>query len=444
MSGICFTHVVFTNWLFTVIDRSFITQNIYPMTVMESNHGRDFAKVGLISKDPNNYDYYKYDEGAKSLGRYSTELNPYFICGKGLWQARYKRLHEDILRKRNSPKYLVYFCGGRGYSCGGYGSRISFMTSLFYLALLTDRAFLIHWNYSVSLETFLQPKTIQWNFHMSQLQHLPHRYHFWGKGKPHRANNRVVRPVRNFTQFRDWISTTDVRSYFTHSVEVVSGYWYFANYLFKNQFLTQQSKTVLRSVKNHTVSLGHKYFLLGCAFDFLFQKSNRLKSRLVHARQNLGFSSYVFKVGIHIRMGDGVFGKKRHIRKQRNIKQFFSCAKHMENKLPQLHKVTRVEDHNTTVKWFLATDDYQIKSYALKHFPNKVVTLHLKLEHIAIFRRQKNSPSAEGFESALLDHFLLSECDIFVLSQSTFGLTSLGVGFHSLSSSSPGTVNCTW
>lgn len=74
-----------------------------------------------------------------------------------------------------------------------------------------------------------------------------------------------------------------------------------------------------------------------------------------------------------------------------------------------------------------------MKQVALKTYPNKVVSLSVKLEHINV-----REPSVEGLQGVLLDHFLLSESDYFVLSDSSFSKTALGMNFHSLEHSTFG------
>ena len=55
------------------------------------------------------------------------------------------------------------------------------------------------------------------------------------------------------------------------------------------------------------------------------------------------------------------------------------------------------------------------------------MSLSLKVEHVNVLE-----PTFEGMQGVLLDHFLLSECDFFVLSDSSFSRTTLGMNFHSL------------
>ena len=78
------------------------------------------------------------------------------------------------------------------------------------------------------------------------------------------------------------------------------------------------------------------------------------------------------------------------------------------------------------IKWFLATDSLDVKQFALRKYPDKVLTLSVEIEHI-----DKNEATNNGMQGVLLDHFLLSECDFLVMSDSSFSKTALGLNFHS-------------
>ena len=97
------------------------------------------------------------------------------VCGK-VWQSRYQALHQDIINNKREAKFLVYFCDWKPSGCAGYGDRVRAVISLFYLAILTDRAFLIHWKTPKPLERFLTPKKINWTFPIPLLET---RKHFW-------------------------------------------------------------------------------------------------------------------------------------------------------------------------------------------------------------------------------------------------------------------------
>lgn len=345
------------------------------------------------------------------------------LCGTK-WQEDYIKLHDDILNKRRPPKYLVYFCGGKKYGCGGYGNRLGAITSLFYLAVLTGRAFLIDWNTTAPIGDYLQPKNIQWNFPFSKLSHLKRNYHYWGKGDHELIYKDSQRSPVNFNLFRDWVEGTDPESYLDSPVEVVTSLWYFAPSF-------RQHKFAERLANEFGVKMrGHRYSLVGCAFDFLFEKIPAFEKTLSLARESLHFKPGVPRIGIHIRMGDASsFHPGSLDQRTSNSKSFFTCAKKLEKAILRSNSNFSQGD----IKWFLATDNVDVKQHALRTYPNKVVSLSVKVEHINFYE-----PSFEGMQGVLLDHFLLSECDFLVLSDSSFSKTALGMNFHSLEHSTFG------
>jgi len=62
--------------------------------------------------------------------------------------------------------------------------------------------------------------------------------------------------------------------------------WYFADILPENPFLQQKARELRIGLERPD------YSLIGCAFDFLFQKSRELESRLDVARQSFGLESH--------------------------------------------------------------------------------------------------------------------------------------------------------
>lgn len=345
------------------------------------------------------------------------------LCGS-TWQEEYMKLHDDILNNRRPPKYLVYFCGGKKYGCGGYGNRLGAITSLFYLAVITGRAFLIDWKSTVPIAEYLQPKNIQWNFPISKLHHLKANYHYWGKGDHQLVNRDSQRSSDKFSLFRDWLEGTDLEKYLDSPVEVVTSLWYFAPSFRQHKFAERLANMLGVKAK------GHRYSLVGCAFDFLFQRTPGFDKTLSAARESLHLNTNVPRIGIHIRMGDASsFSQGSLDQRTSDFSNFFTCAKKLESAIIQSDKNASRAD----IKWFLATDNSEVKQHALRTYPNKVVSLAVKVEHIN-FRE----PSMEGMTGVLLDHTLLSECDFLVLSDSSFSKTALGMNFHSLEHSTFG------
>lgn len=339
-------------------------------------------------------------------------------CGIG-WQKQYIEYHKQVLHSEKPGKFLVYLCGGKNYGCGGYGNRLNGIASLLLLAILTDRVFLIDWKYSISLKDYFLPNKIDWSFSLNEIDRLNSSRSYWGAGHPAESTVGVRRPFEDHSHFRDFITETDFRTHFDHPVEIVTAMWFFADALKENRYLNE---------KLSEMSLGDlRFSWIGCAFDFLFVKTKAIKKRLEEARKVTGIGQGMATIGMHIRIGDEVFGKKsqKGSIRTRNYMKIVNCTFKLEKAIheanPQLP--------NGHLRIFLASDDVNLKRFLMKKYPN-FLSLDVKVEHISFFRRKKNLPSKEGMIGVLLDHFLLSECDFLVLSRSTFGLTAAGLTFH--------------
>ena len=345
------------------------------------------------------------------------------ICGKD-WQDNYKKLHKDILQSRRPRQFIVLSCKEAGFKCAGYGNRLGGIASLLFLSILTQRAFLIEWNQAgVPLDNFLLPKGIEWNYSTENLKDLSTRRQYWGKrddSKKRKKRNDMLMPWSVKTDFVAWLQQADLQAYLDHPVEKVVANWYFAETLWENPFL---EKNVLELGISNERS---EYSLIGCAFDFLFQKSRELEIRLDAARRSLSLGSQVPRLGLQIRMGDVSFGKGSLRNNNIDYRTFFACAQSIGEALARQRKDT-IKKH---VKWFLATDDLKIKQYALENYPLNVVTLNITPQHIKSLKTG-DSESIEGTFGVIMDHFLLSECDFLVLSRSSFGKTAAGLFFHS-------------
>lgn len=345
-------------------------------------------------------------------------------CGSN-WQELYKVFHDKSLQSWKSGRYLIYSCKGKGYGCAGYGNRIGGIASLFFLAVLTNRVFLIDWKEpeSLALERFLQPNKIQWNYDLSEIESLPSATHYWGKGYPKNLQpENIIKPSNDYGAFARWFQTVNFDNYFNKPVERITATWSFGHEMWSNPYLA--SKADKLGVVRPVIS----YSLVGCVFNFLFKTTKELQSKINQARTIIFPSVSPPVIGLHIRMGDAVFGRRRPLNVQ-NFKTFFKCAQLVESSIAESSK-KHVPDQ---IKWFLATDDVSIKQYAIQQFPGKILTLDLKPQHIGIFHKVR-FPSYEGMMGVLLDHFLLADCFFLILSSSTFGKTSLGLTYHAAQS----------
>ena len=342
------------------------------------------------------------------------------ICGKK-WQPKYQALHQDIISNKREAKFLVYYCSRTELDtgCFGYGDRVRAVISLFYLAILTDRAFLIHWKSPKPLESFLTPKDINWTFPIPLLET---RNHYWRNTYSADRKKKFDGWLRrNASEVKSLVSKENFQVYFDKPVEIVTSNVYFAEgAMQKNKYLMQRAQDMEISPLLRGSQRNAK---IGCAFDVLFSTTPPLQNALQNTREKLRENS-TFVIGIHIRLGDKQFGGRNTRVSESDFPKYFGCAAKVERKLFNL-------DGRKHSRWFLATDSLLVKDYARKHFAEKVIMAEYEPEHLDIFTVEK-PPSDEGMMGVLHDHFMLAECDFLVLSHSSFSGTALGVGIHSI------------
>lgn len=405
------------------------------------------------------------------------------VCGTG-WQENYRKLHANILSKHLEEKYLVYLCPGTRQGCCGYGNRLRAVVSLFYLSVLTDRAFLIDWRAPEPIENYLKPRYIQWNYteSLDVCTGLQIRKHYWGSTKTdiREAEGWII---QDSSHFKKWLTTTDLKEYFDWPVEEITTIWYFAEGgLTLNPYLLKRAKELGITP---LISKSPKYNLIGCAFDFLFSKSKAVENKLNEMRAQLQFDKGPI-IGIHIRTGDDQFDyfssdndRSWNVKNVTRLLKFFDCAAKVEKTLFG-NKI----DKRTKVRWFVSTDNSEVRDFAQESYPRKVVASNLTIQHLDILfnttifnftaecnytdasnttlvcynvevfnltefcaNRTNNTleadnnstingtgPFTEGIIAMLVDHFLLAESDFLILCDSSFGSTAVGLSMRNTDS----------
>jgi len=374
------------------------------------------ASLFIIAKTTNKRALSATKEGSQTTLRTQKFNSSPDICGRE-WQSKYQVLHQDIINNKREAKFLVYSCPWTNKGCCGYGNRVYAMVSLFYLAILTDRAFLIHWKAPKALESFLTPKNINWTFPIPLLET---RKHYWRTGG---HTNKVLDGwlTKNTSAVGNLVKKENFDVYFDKPVEIVTSILYFAeSAMQKNKYLMQRAQDMEISP---SLPGSQRYAMIGCAFDFLFHTTPRLQNALQNTRKKLR-KNKAFVIGIHIRLGDKQFGRNSTRVSESDFPKYFSCATKVERKLFNLGS-------GKHTRWFLAADSLLVKDYARRHFAEKVIMAENKPEHLDIFKKGENPPSDEGMMGVLHDHFMLAECDFLVLSESSFSRTAVGVGMRS-------------
>ena len=327
-------------------------------------------------------------------------------CGL-LWQKEYCEFHKKALKNPKNSKYLSFNCHSSGH--GGLGNRIQGIVSVFFLALLTDRVFLINWIGPGKIADYLEPNQINWDLPLSRFGTF-HKS-FWGViPEPGGYDHSVVKSEDAFSK---WSLETDFESDVLQTrFEAVGTIFHFLQELYKNPYLrTQAAMKELPSSPSQ---------MFGCGFQFLFRKSLAMVRALRQARLSLGRKPPL--LGIHVRTSDHHWGSTNPFSyRSHNSTLFFMCAREQSNFIRQ-----RFGSSFNDLKWFLAADDKAVKTAAKKQFPDEIISLNLNPKHLAFGWQDSNT-----IRDVLLDIFLLAESDFLLLTfGSSFSRLVTAVGLH--------------
>ena len=336
-----------------------------------------------------------------------------------VWQNFYRDFHFHTTNQSPNAdsRFLIYICEGKMRGCGGLGNRVQAIASLFYLALLTNRTFLVRWKGPGELQEFLEPNQINWVYVEGTLDHLASSKKYWGCCGT-TAGTTVRREPEE--QFQQWVATVDFSSVLTNPVEYIGSIWSFPKFLWQNPFLQRRIKDLDLPRYDPAVP----YHLVGCALDFLFKKSSSFETLLSDTRQSLQINREGPLLGIHIRSNDKNFGVYVSPPRSRNTTSFFVCAERV-HKLLEFFAKSR-GSRMPKAKWFLAADNEYFKAYAYKYFTYPISTIDFVPRHIEYSRG-----GSDLLRDVLLDLYLLSECDYLVITrESTLSLLALAIGHH--------------
>ncbi|XP_032221087.1 uncharacterized protein LOC116603645 [Nematostella vectensis] len=332
-----------------------------------------------------------------------------FSCGSQ-WAKRYKAFHAKSLKSRDR-KFMVYYCSGRDTGCGGYGNRLLGLVSVFYLSVLMNRTFLIHWGGPENFQDYFRPNQINWIYDKTRIAGLSARSTYFGVNSVPDYDRYSALKMKDF---HNWVQKTRMEHYFDRPVEKIGVIWYFANILRNNPHLNKLARDAGIPEPRDEFPYG----MLGCAMQFLFKKSLALQREYSKAYEAFGSRPRPI-LGIHIRTSDHHFGSFNDFSyRTRNPRRVFACARQVEAIIKRKGLVTQKQ----AVTWFLAADDVKLKRQALKDYPDHVITLDIEPRHL----EYSNSADAV-FMDLLVDFLLLLECDYFIGTRmSTYSSAVLG------------------
>ncbi|XP_045156884.2 uncharacterized protein LOC123523229 [Mercenaria mercenaria] len=281
-------------------------------------------------------------------------------------------------------KFIVYSCD-YSRSCGGLGDRQRGIVSLFLLALLTSRAFVISSEKPCALENVLKPHLYDWSVCKSFVNTIETKdskmFDFVDRAKLFNANQnfdkwrwKVVFIKINFHLFYQLRKRKDVRDHIDWLVHMSK--WKAVNTVLQILFKpTQTSLDYLQQFDKHEV----KGKTLVCSHIRTGKNPSIPEDSLFRTKPD---ETIIFDF----------------------LKKYIVSSKYV---------------------LYLATDSDSIRQAFFKMFENSI-KMNITIVHIdrlgkyEMFQKQ----ACEGLKFAVIEQYILSVCDILILTKSGFGTTA--------------------
>eukprot|EP00121_Abeoforma_whisleri_P001966 Awhi_evm1s1761 len=272
------------------------------------------------------------------------------FCSISKWQEKYAKLHRVILAQPHEQKLLV----AKNFNRNGMSDRVTSLATLFMIALLTDRAFVIDW---------IDPESFTKAFHSPWLGDAL-------------VVNRTHIDEYEFTM-KDPFEKIEGTGFVGagHPSGAV-----FENDNFNSKVYEEKKKLVLHTNHGNIIRLFENPYYRqrliyefgltpeiapACILDFLFRPNGEVVNRFPKTLQQLQSTDYL-TIGVQVRIGDVSFSPSTETKENNDFSfvfgSFFKCAEDLEKALG-----------DQQVKFFLITDNREFKQIAKEKYKEKLI-----------------------------------------------------------------------
>ncbi|CAG8507190.1 5894_t:CDS:2 [Funneliformis caledonium] len=357
----------------------------------QNNENDDYSNHAYIRHEA----HFTYDDVVESLTEEeradilltkSLEINTdeSLDSSCGSWQDNYSRLHENILSRNASQRYVSYICDDK-IKCGGLANRILGMTSAFIFALLTNRAFLADWQTRLPLEDIFNSPNIDWSYDSlnlpSDIREL--------ETSELNIIDFDARTLDEKFMLSNW--TTKYPSSFIK--------FYSNRGMVIRSFDSKFYSTILKDMglRPHTA--------FGCILDYLFRPVPSAYSFITQYTSLFALSS-IFTVGIQIKSQNGLTSLQ-------DYKYYFDCADQLTQTYAAPHQ---------KVIYYVVTDSVKLREEAVEELEHVVVS------GLPIDSNFDNLDNLDSANNALIENWIFSKTDYRVISPGDYGKLA---AFHS-------------
>lgn len=288
---------------------------------------------------------------------------------------------------------LVYSCQPFA-QCGGHGDRLNGIITAFFLAVLTNRVFLIDYESPLPLQVLLQPGLIDWRVRGSIMATTGFRHHSY-----HDKRRQFEADIGRLAAYPD------------HLLVLTKNYR-----MLRSLF---EAPELQREVSKFGLPVHAPPFLIAEAFDVLFRPSPVLQYELDQLREKLGGLQERRFIAIHLRTGDIAWDPARH--GVAELANFLACAKKAEQEvgLPS----------GPETPWLLSTDSAAVAAAAAEVPTARAGKLRVPSAQGRIhIDRSELTDVLEGTAANYAEYLLFGQAAAVVLSRSFFGETAAEIG----------------
>ena len=371
------------------------------------------------------YSLYHREHTSQVFDTHSREFSVPTVAS--CWLAEYIGRHNQVIqtlpKQASSDRFLIFVCDG---GCGGIGDRLSGLISSFYLAVATDRIFLVEHTSPALLQDTLEPHAIRWN-ETSRLPHGLKTLELFAIDSPNPQESYLK--ISTAAQSEVPVLRIRINRYFMAMILWYSKYdteRIHANLMGK---LSAEYDTACGP--EHDFMKSPKYtFALG--FKILFTFSHAVRHRAFFMYDELGISSSQPYISIHARIGGGAadangdigwVDPKRH--SLEDAGKFFECAASKEaRELPYISTERRV---------VLFSDNRQLKESEILRRKNIGTVTSTKLFHVDRSTSVHTDTVAAGNLDTYAELYILSRSRCIVGSHSTFSGVAVSAQYPPMS-----------
>ena len=314
-----------------------------------------------------------------------------------LHQSYAPMLNLSAFHQPQSDKTMTYSCGKR---CNGWGDRIRGVMSVYVLALLTGRRFMIDMEIPCPLSRFLQPNIVNWTFSepSSSLRQNRSRLVIGGMSFQETELEELVTVITSTNFVSRWEAYDDI-SITTNA--------YLVGRALSNPHVNS-SWLIGKLPSNMTHDT--KLFLL--LFELLFKPTEILTT----AVEKILHLPYKRLICVHIRQG-------KNPSNPHDV--YFPLRQNITQTMITFLNTMVGEINVSDTRIFVTSDSDAAIREVRRRFLDAVVTVRGPIVHIdrtysAKHRESDEQNICDGFLKVLTEFLVLGECDISVLSRSGF------------------------